>query len=289
MIRSLPLVLVTALLAAGETTYRTDVVYGQAEGVDLVLDLAQPANPTGPAPAIICIHGGAFIEGSRKHFAAVAKAFAREGFVAVTIDYRLAPRFPLPAQIQDAKCAVRYLRVNAASLGIDPKRIGAIGGSAGGQLALLLGLSGNDASLEGTGGNPGVSSQVQAVVSLAGATDMAAEAWNEPEVTSIFKASAKMTQGILFGSSPAPGLAERCSPINHVDAQDPPVLIMHGSADTVVPIAQSRRLHEKLDAAKVENSLVVLDGLNHEVANCSVKGVCGRAITFFQQQFATAR
>lgn len=288
MPRSLLLVLVAVLLAAGDD-YRKDIVYGRAGDVDLLLDLALPADRSRPVPAIVCIHGGGFIEGNRRQFAAVARAFAREGFVAASIDYRLAPRFPLPAQIQDAKAAVRYLRANATALGIDPARIGAVGGSAGGQLALMLGLSGADPLLEGEGGNPGVDSRVQAVVNLAGTTDMTPEAWvgHERAVKTVYKGlSTEMAMAILFGAAPAPGLIALCSPISHAGPGDPPVLTMHGDKDTTVPVQQAQRLHARLDEAKVVNQLVIREGIGHNVASGAVKGVTGAAIAFFKQHLA---
>lgn len=280
------LLLLAAVLATGES-YQADLVYGQAGGVDLKMDIAFPADRSKPAPAIVCIHGGGWVEGSKKQFASVAKALAKAGFVAATINYRLAPRFPMPAQIEDAKCAVRYLRARAGELGIDPKRLGAVGGSAGGHLALMLGLSGGVAGLEGSGGNPGMDSRVQVVVNLCGPSDMTADAWDPRGVKAVYKTSMSEAMLMLSGPDAGPEAAAKFSPITYVDASDPPVLTLHGSKDTVVPLAQSQRLHAKLLAARVEERLNVLQGLGHNVASGGMKGVAAEAIAFFQQHLMT--
>ncbi|MEK7414354.1 MAG: alpha/beta hydrolase [Planctomycetota bacterium] len=282
MSRNLILLFFAAGLGAGET-YQTDVVYGQAGGVDLKMDIAFPADRSKPVPAVVCIHGGGWIEGNKKQFGAVAKAMAKSGFVAITIDYRLAPRFPMPAQVEDAKCSVRYLRTHATELGIDPAHIGAVGGSAGGHLALMLGLSGSVPKLEGSGGNAEADSRVQAVVNLSGPSNMSADAWDPRGIKSVYKASTDVTRAILFGPNANADILVSFSPITYVDAHDPPVLTVHGSTDTVVPLAQSQRLHAKLLEVGVTEHLTVLDGVGHNIASGAVKGVCGEAIRFLQQ------
>ena len=115
-------------------TSESGIEYADPEDQHLVLDLAAPEGD-GPFPAVVCIHGGGFREGDRTYFNATCEKLAQHGYVAVTIEYRLAPKYPFPAAVEDCKAAVRWLRANAEKYHIDPKRIGATGASAGGTLA----------------------------------------------------------------------------------------------------------------------------------------------------------
>lgn len=275
-----PLLCWVGAIAAEDITVLRDIVYGTVDGVELKLDLALPAG-SAKAPVVVCIHGGGWIEGSKKQFLGFARRAAAKGFVAASIDYRLAPDHPMPAQIQDAKCAVRFLRANAAQYRIDPERIGALGESAGGHLALMLGLS-SDPALEGSGGNPEVSSAVQAVLSICGPTSMTREYFTETSAKSVYKVSQTTAGMILFGTSdaasPIPAL---CSPLDHVDAQDPPVLMFHGDKDKVVPFVQAEALDQALDKAGVENDLVVFPGGGHGMSKEAHTAIQQAAWPFF--------
>ncbi len=157
----------------------TEIVFGTVDGVDLKLDLARPGKGKGPYPALVFIHGGGWRSGGRWNNTSYIREAAGRGYVAVTVDYRLTSvsdgpkaKYPFPAQIHDVKCAVRWLRANAEKYNVDPARIGAYGYSAGGHLALLLGLTDSSDGLEGNCGNLNFSSKVQAVVSRSGSTDL---------------------------------------------------------------------------------------------------------------------
>jgi acetyl esterase/lipase len=156
-----------------------DLVYGKGGDVELKLNLARPTSDTGSFPALIFLFGGGYHSGSKEHWRSDIKEAAKRGYVAVTIDYRLTnikengkTKYPFPAQIHDGKCAVRWLRANASKYKIDPNRIGVVGFSAGGNLALMLGLTDSSDGLEGDCGDGKISSRVQAVVNLAGPTDL---------------------------------------------------------------------------------------------------------------------
>ncbi len=155
--------------APADIAVRQDFVYGKGGDRDLHADLAWPKNATAPMPAIIRIHGGGWIGGSY-HWQGGIEDFERHGYFAATIEYRLDNVAKWPAQIQDCKCAVRWLRANAAKYNVDPNRIGVMGDSAGGHLVACLDTM-TDKSLEGDGGYAGVSSAVQAVVDYFGPTD----------------------------------------------------------------------------------------------------------------------
>src|SRR5205085_2993291 len=120
----------------------------------------------GRFPCVLCIHGGGFRAGSRDGYNAQIVRLAEKGYVAVTVSYRLAPKYPFPAAVHDTKAAVRWLRANAKKYNIDPERIGVTGGSAGGHLALFLGVTSDVKEFEGDGGNPTQSSKVACVVNV---------------------------------------------------------------------------------------------------------------------------
>ena len=136
-----------------------------------MLDLARPSKGDGPFPAVLLIHGGGFRAGNRHGYDGLCMRLAQNGYVAATVEYRLAPKYQFPAAVYDCKAAVRWLRANAAKYHIDPARVGVAGGSAGGHLALFLGVTGDVKKFDGDGGNPDQSSKVDCVVSFYGPSD----------------------------------------------------------------------------------------------------------------------
>ncbi len=131
-----------------------DLLYGKAGDADLKLDLAMPKDGPGPFPVVVCIHGGGWTHGDRADLRTTIETLAGRGYVAVSVDYRLAPKDRFPAAVEDCKAAVRWLRANARQFKIKPDRIGVVGFSAGAHLACLLGVTRKADGLEGTGGNP---------------------------------------------------------------------------------------------------------------------------------------
>lgn len=215
-----------------------NIRYREGASQSWTMDLALPkAKGTGPRPAIVVIHGGGWIEGDKSSFSTPANRppgniidFARLGFVAATINYRLATEAPFPAAVHDCKNAVRFLRAHADEYGLDPDRIGAWGNSAGGHLALMLGMVGPEAMLEGDGPDQNQSSLVQAVVSDSGPIDLRYQ-YEHDQV--------KRAIGLFLGGPPDADRLETyklASPANHISARTPPLLLIHGVEDEQVGI-----------------------------------------------------
>jgi acetyl esterase/lipase len=215
-----------------------DLEYGRIGERALKLDLFAPERLTRRVPALIFIHGGAWSGGKRDMYRYYTIRYAQRGYVCATISYRLSREAPFPAAVQDAKCAVRWMRANASQYNVDPDKIGVIGGSAGAHLAMMVGYSSDLPELEGSAGNPSISSRVQAVVNLYGPVDLTTEFAQKAESVRRFLDNKTYTE--------AKALYEKSSPLNHVSADDPPTLILHGTIDDVVPVTQADVLAHKL-------------------------------------------
>jgi acetyl esterase/lipase len=235
---------------------KLDLVYGQGGGEELRLDLFAPRDQEGPFPAVVLLHGGGWTFGGKGDCRSMCREIAAQGYVAVTVDYRLSPKYKFPAQIEDVKCAVRWLRANARLYHVNPQAIGAIGSSAGGHLALLAGLTQPADGLEGEGGHPEQSSTVQAVVNLYGPTDLSRNNWPAPleKVLSEFVGGNRDQLGVAYWTA---------SPLAYVRKGGPPVLTIHGTADPVVPYDQATLLDSALRSAGLTSSLVSLKDKGH--------------------------
>jgi len=229
-----------------------DVVIGTGGGRPLHAEVARPKTaPAQPMPAVIIVHGGGWSEGSHKD-SRLYLFLASKGYFAASVEYRLTGEAKWPAQIEDCKLAVRWLRANAAKYNVDPNRIASIGGSAGGHLAVCLGVMGDESRFEGEGGYPGVSSKVQAVVDTNGPTDFIHAFRDVPH---------------LLGGTLAekPDVYKAASPIEYVRAGLPPFLVLHGDKDGAVPFAQSSTFVEALQKAGVKVKFVVFKGVGHNL------------------------
>lgn len=240
-----------------------DLIFGTTGERPLRLHLIRSTEPSEhPSPALVWVHGGAWLGGNRDDGIGRLVPLARQGYVGVSIEYRFSPEATFPAQIEDCKAAIRFLRADAGQFGIDPDQIGVWGASAGGHLAALLGTSGDVDELEGEGGNPGVSSRVQAVCDYFGPTDFLRmndtpgqidhEAPNSPE-------------SLLIGG-PIREHADRvawANPITYVSDDDPPFLIVHDDCDRLVPLNQSELLRNALRATGVPVTLHIVEGGGH--------------------------
>ncbi|MCE0482692.1 MAG: alpha/beta hydrolase [Methylacidiphilales bacterium] len=234
-----------------------DVVFGQGGGRDLHAEIAYPNGAKAPLPAIIYIHGGGWVGGSQHDSYLPVAKIAQHGYFVASIEYRLSKEAKWPAQIEDCKLAVRWLRANATKYNVNPNRIGAWGDSAGGHLVACLGTMADQKQYEGAGGYPDVSSAVQAVVDFYGPTD-----FTRPDIYS--PQAAWLTQG-LFGMpyDKDPEVWKSGSPLYFVKPDDPPMLLVHGDADVLVPLAQSTVFDEALTKAGVPHQLLIVKNAGH--------------------------
>ncbi len=234
-----------------------DVTYGTGGGRDLHLDLYFPAEHKPSRPAMIFLHGGGWSGGTRKQFAPQSAYLASKGFVAGCIEYRLSGEARFPAAVEDAKCAVRWMRANAGKYGIDPDRMGVGGGSAGAHLAALLGTSAAIAELEGKGGHAEFPSNVNLVVAFNGVFDLAP-----------FGKQLNPVRNFMGGTpEEMPEAYALASPVTHVDKSDPPFLLLHGTQDQVVPHQQSVDFQKRLQSAGVRAELYTAEGAAHGFFN----------------------
>jgi len=236
--------------------FERDVEYADPDGQHLQLNLARPKDGTGPFPAVVCIHGGGFRAGNREGYNGTILKLAQNGYVAVTVTYRLAPKYQFPAAVQDTKAAVRWVRANAKKYHIDPDRIGVTGGSAGGHLALFLGVTGGVPEFEGDQ-NPGPSSRVTCVVDVYGPSDFTKSYGKSVDAAQVLP--------LWLGGdlNTAREKHIRSSPLYWVTPDAAPTLCIHGTKDTYVHHEQSEWLVEKLKAAGVEAELMLLEGAGH--------------------------
>src|SRR5579862_1265140 len=258
----LPILFTFALLARAEDVPKLekDVVYGTTGDVELKLDLARPSGD-GPFPCLVFIHGGGWSFGTKTGYDGAIRDFAKHGYVAATLEYRFCPKYKFPAQVEDCKCAVRYLRAHAKELHINADKFGALGDSAGGHLALMLGLMNKEDGCEGDGGCPEQSSKVQAVVNFYGPGDFDAATKFDDAVSEI--AAKTLIHNFLGTTDPTNPIVKQASPQTYLKKSQPPVLTFHGSKDPLVPLSVSKTLHEKLKKAGVEEKLEVLEGKGH--------------------------
>ena len=236
--------------------YQQNIEYGKGAGESLKLDLAWPEKSTGKRPCVVVIHGGAWRAGNRNQHTDIIFALAQRGYVAATISYRFCPKHRFPAQVEDAKCAVRFLRANADKYKIDTERFGAVGASAGAHLAMMLGVMDEQDGLEGDGGHAGESSKVHAVVSFFGPTDLSAD--DIPTVT------IPLLFDFIGGTKiKLPEKYKQASPITYVDADDAPMLLLQGTKDPLVPHSQAFKMIDALTDAGVRGRAEIIIGGGH--------------------------
>jgi len=265
------------------------ITYAVAFGYrPLQLDLWVPDTPT-PAPVVVWVHGGAFMMGDRRYLPETLRpdqifdALLAAGLAVATIDYRHALEAPFPAQLHDAKAAVRYLRRHAEELGISTERIGAWGESAGGHIAALMGLTAHRSDLEGPHGVVGPSSAVDVVVDWYGLADMETMPRQPPppHVAALLPEEMRVPpEDVLLRGLEGQTLAD-ASPITHVTPDAPPFLLLHGTDDWLVPYGQSEQLATAMTAVGARAELVPVEGAGHIwLGHDDVDGIVDDSVRF---------
>jgi triacylglycerol lipase len=246
------LVVVQPLHAAERIEVIRNVDYVQRESGPLAMDIYMPRG-AGPFPGVLVVHGGAWMIGTRSQLAAVANSLAERGYTAACVSYRLAPKYPFPAQVYDCQAAVRWLRGHSKDYKIDPEYLGGFGYSAGGQLVALLGtMSDEDLREEGVAADA-PSARLQAVV--AGGTPCDFRVMPE-----------KSTQlAYWLGGSRAdkPNEYRSASPAAFISADDPPMFFFHGARDLLVPAHSPQRMVALLTEAGTKAEIHLIKDAGH--------------------------
>jgi len=262
-------------LASAEPQVHRDVPYGTPESGPVRMDIYRPEAP-GPHPAVILVHGGGWIGGDKSGHRATGMMLARNGYVACAIGYRLAPQYRYPAAFDDCQRAVRWIRAHAREYDVNPKRVGALGDSAGGHLVGLMGVRGTRDNSDPELAR--YSSRPDAVVAYYGAFELV-RMWD------IEMAHRQLTAWLGGGPEGREKLYKETSPVAMVTRKACPFLILHGDADAVNPVEQSRLFHEALRCERVESTLLILEGAGHGWAPESPTGRKAEAavLQFFQK------
>jgi acetyl esterase/lipase len=266
--RVLPLLFLAAAARAQDPyswSVSANVVYNVASGQELKLDIYRPFAAAAPLPVAMYIHGGGWVAGSKEGSALAALQFAQMGMAVVNVEYRLAKVAEAPAAVEDCRCALRWIIRNADRYKFDVNRIVVVGGSAGGHLALMTGMTTRAAGFDRPcpapenvrwTGSDTTEPKVAAIVNFFGITDVSdmLETGANPRSYAI---------EWVGDRNDVARIATRVSPLTYVRKDLPPILTIHGDADTLVPVAHARRLQEALQKAGAQSELLILPGAGH--------------------------
>ena len=257
------------------------------------LDLYLPETPAGrPLPLIVHIHGGGWRGGSK--FPCPVVGMVAQGYIVASVEYRFSQKALFPAQIQDCKAAIRWLRANSTRYDIDPEHIGVTGGSAGGHLSALIGTTGGTNVFAPLGGNEEQSDRVQAVCDIYGPTDFSTvmqQAADDRNVRNIFTFnSSSDPYSLLIGASLEDNddKTAAVSPVHYVNKDSPPTLILHGTHDTMVPFAQSEEFAATLKEKGVAVWLQALPGSGHGGPAFGKPEIAALTMAFFDRHLKGA-
>ena len=253
---------------------REDVVFGKGGGRDLKCDVFTPPSNPQNAPAILLIHGGAWKYGDRKQLRGYGFLIGREGYVCVATEYRLSEEAQWPAPLHDIKAALRWMRANAAELGIDPKRIAVSGNSSGGHLALLAAGTQNRKEFEGNGGNPSADTDISAVISFYAPTELTPKGPMLRQFVDEF-----------MGDATSDADYAAASPLSYATSDFPPTLFLQSNKDEMVPRDQSTRMCDALVKAGAPAEMHLFDHAPHDFDTDPVlaRHSVAMVITFLQR------
>jgi acetyl esterase/lipase len=245
-----------------------DIPYGTTNGRLLSLDvLRSERDSRALLPVVLWLHGGGWYSGRKRNVidSHMLDFLVRSGFVLASAEYRLSDEAPFPAQIHDVKAAIRWLRTQPQALGIDPERIAVAGFSAGGHLAALAATTVGVPELEGESGSPGYSTRVKAAIAMAAPTDFTQNpAASDPSLNPNSVGGVTPEQRLLGGRiEERHTLARLANPAAFIGQDTPPILLIHGSDDEIVPVSQAEYLYDALERAGVDVTFIRVEGGNH--------------------------
>ena len=259
----------------GRVNIENDVVFGTGGGRDLKCDIYTPPGEVTNAPSVLLIHGGGWIGGDRSQLKGYGVLLGRIGYVCVSTEYRLSGESIWPAQIEDVKACLRWMRTHAEKLGIDPAKIAVSGNSAGGHLSLMMATTANMPEFEGAGGNPGVDTSVAACIAFYPPTTFAD---NPADLANAVKA--------LMGKDPSAEAMRGVSPLTHAKPGLPPVMLIHGNNDTVVSAKDSFKMYDALTKADVPVELHMFAEAPHAFDAHSAPGrLCAETMALFLDRY----
>ena len=261
--------------------FERDIEFANPDGQHLQVNIARPKSGDGKFPAVVCIHGGGFRAGKRESYDKLCLTLAQNGYVAITVTYRLAPAYPFPAAVLDCKSAVRWLRANAAKFHADPARIGVTGGSAGGHLAQFLGVTAGVKEFD-AGENLDQSSAVSCVVNFYGPSDLTKSYGKSVDAAEVLP--------LFFGGDLSTKRREHIvgSPLYWVTPFAAPTLVVHGTDDKYVAYEQAGWMVDKLKASAVEAELLTLEGAGHGFKGADLEKAEKALLTFFDKHLKPA-
>jgi acetyl esterase/lipase len=248
--------LTAALWAGDDVRVEPDVVYGHKDGLALTFDVVKPAKANGAG--ILWIQSGGWYSTwvDPKNWPTTAKPMLDKGYTVFIVRHGSAPKYSVPEAVDDMRRSVRFIRMNAKKLGVDPERLGAVGGSAGGHLALMLAATGDDGDPKAKDEVLRHSDRVAAVVALFPPTDLRGWTTDPPEA---IKKIPQLKPPLTFDAKKEAAV----SPLLHVSDKTAPSLMIHGDKDQLVPIEHSRNMLAALEKAKAEGKLVTVEGAGH--------------------------
>ena len=260
-----------------EVSYIPDIVYSQVpsrgfQNISLQMDILQPKTEA-KKPAILFVTGGGFINANRANGLQLREKLADAGYVVASINYRVAPTATFPQPLEDVKSAIRYLKANADKFGIDARRVGIVGGSAGGYLSAMTGTTSGTKTFD-KGDNLNFDSTVRCAVDLYGISDPTKIGADFPADVQKKHQSAGATEALWVNGSPVFGgkdggiladkeTAEKANPIHYISKSSAPMLLMHGTADTVVSPSQTDLLYQALQQKGIESERYVIPHAQH--------------------------
>ena len=273
------IVFVTTIYTTAQKPTFTDIPYVTGGNERQQLDIYLPNNYQAmeKVPVIVWIHGGGWQNGNKQ--GVPVQLFLNQGYACVSINYRLSQHAVFPAQIEDCKAVIRWLRANAKQYHLDPDRIGVWGASAGGHLAALLGTTNHKKDFD-VGENLDQSSAVQAVCDIFGPTDFETFFETPDMKTNTHHPIAKLLGGSVAEKQE---LAAAATPLTHVAKENPPFLILHGTNDKLVPVDQSRRFYDALKKVGVDAEMVIVEGVGHDPGAFATPELLKKISDFFNK------